>query len=95
LDEDVRRERQLISHDNETTKSSVVLVKDLVKTFKKRKTKSSGNRIYTAVDHLNFHVQTRACFGLLGTGWFMNNSISNFLFLQERMEQEKRQHFVC
>jgi len=47
--------------------ASVILVRDLVKQFKKRKSKSSGNRIYLAVDHLNFHVQKRACFGLLGT----------------------------
>ncbi|CAF0750661.1 unnamed protein product [Adineta steineri] len=60
LDEDVRRERESILQDNETTKSSVILVRDLIKQFKKRKS------IYTAVDHLNFHVHKRACFGLLG-----------------------------
>ncbi|CAF1240137.1 unnamed protein product [Adineta steineri] len=60
LDEDVRREREMILQDNEITKSSVILVRDLIKQFKKRKS------IYTAVDHLNFHVHKRACFGLLG-----------------------------
>lgn len=56
----------MILDDNETTTSSVILVRDLVKQFKKKKSKSTGNQIYFAVNHLNFHVQKRACFGLLG-----------------------------
>ncbi|CAF1369748.1 unnamed protein product, partial [Rotaria sordida] len=66
FDEDVRRERQLILHDNETTKSSVIVVGDLVKEFKEGKSKSNDKSTYLAVNHLNFHVQKRACFGLLG-----------------------------
>ncbi|CAF1258424.1 unnamed protein product [Rotaria sp. Silwood1] len=66
LDEDVRRERQLILQDNEMSKTSVIVVEDLVKKFTKRKAKSSGKQNYLAVNHLNFHVQKRACFGLLG-----------------------------
>jgi ABC-type oligopeptide transport system ATPase subunit len=53
-------------HDNETANASVILVQDLVKQFEKRKSKSTSQRIYLAVNHLNFHVQKRACFGLLG-----------------------------
>jgi len=45
-----------------------------VQRFKKRKTKSIGRRIYTAVDHLNFRVAKRSCFGLLGL-------YQHFLFL--------------
>ena len=46
--------------------SFVVLVRDLVQRFKKRKAKSFKDRIYTAVDHLNFRVAKKSCFGLLG-----------------------------
>jgi ABC-type oligopeptide transport system ATPase subunit len=53
------------------TTSSVILVRDLVKQFQKRKSKSSGKQIYMAVNHLNFHVQKRACFGLLGMKRFL------------------------
>jgi ABC-type oligopeptide transport system ATPase subunit len=53
------------------TQASVILVQDLVKTFKKRKSKSTGDRIYFAVDHLNFHVKKKACFGLLGMQSFI------------------------
>ena len=66
LDEDVRRERQTVLGDNETIQSSVVLVRDLVKKFEKKKFKSNANSTYYAVNHLNFQVQQRACFGLLG-----------------------------
>ncbi|UJR09005.1 hypothetical protein I4U23_013254 [Adineta vaga] len=66
LDEDVRRERQLILQDNETTNTSVILVRDLVKRFKKRKSKARAERDYLAVNHVNFHVKKSACFGLLG-----------------------------
>ncbi len=44
----------------------MILVRDLVQRFKKRKEKSIRSRIYTAVDHLNFRVAKRSCFGLLG-----------------------------
>ena len=60
LDEDVRSERDLVQND--ITQSSVVVVRDLLKKFRKAKKEP----IYTAVDHLNFYVQQRACFGLLG-----------------------------
>ncbi|CAF4058228.1 unnamed protein product, partial [Adineta steineri] len=66
LDEDVRNERQSILRESTSSTSSVVLVRDLVQQFKKRKNKSSGQRIYTAVDHLNFRVTKKSCFGLLG-----------------------------
>ncbi|CAF4304068.1 unnamed protein product [Rotaria sp. Silwood2] len=68
LDEDVRQERQTILQDNETKTSSVIVVEDLVKQFKKRKSKSNEKQNYLAVNHLNFHVQKRACFGLLANG---------------------------
>ena len=66
LDEDVHEERRLISQDNELTKSSVIVVQDLIKEFEKRKSKFNSKRTYLAVNYLNFHVQKRACFGLLG-----------------------------
>ncbi|CAF1233873.1 unnamed protein product [Adineta ricciae] len=66
LDEDVRRERQLLQQDNETTKASVILVRDLVKRFQKKRGKSNSKQDYFAVNHVNFHVKQRACFGLLG-----------------------------
>lgn len=72
MDEDVRVERQLISEDNDVTRESVIVVKDLVKRFKRKKTKSNDDRFYLAVDHLNFHVQKRACFGLLGKACFID-----------------------
>jgi ABC-type oligopeptide transport system ATPase subunit len=46
--------------------SSVIVVRDLIKQFEKRKSKGNRRRLYTAVDHLNFYVQKGACFGLLG-----------------------------
>jgi len=46
--------------------SSVIVVRDLIKQFEKRKSKGNRQRLYTAVDHLNFYVQKGACFGLLG-----------------------------
>ncbi|CAM4944466.1 unnamed protein product [Rotaria socialis] len=67
LDEDVRNERRLLKEEANLLASSVILVRDLVKRFKKRKEKSLHRRIFTAVDHLNFHVTHRSCFGLLGT----------------------------
>ncbi|CAF0848696.1 unnamed protein product [Rotaria sordida] len=66
LDEDVRNERRLLFGENHLSTSSVILVRDIVKRFKKRKEKSIHRRIYTAVDHLNFYVTKRSCFGLLG-----------------------------
>ncbi|CAF4744310.1 unnamed protein product [Rotaria sp. Silwood1] len=66
LDEDVRNERQLILNRNQLTKSAVVIVRDLVQEFKKRKEKSMTKRIHRAVDHLNFFVPSSSCFGLLG-----------------------------
>ncbi|CAF3375160.1 unnamed protein product [Rotaria sp. Silwood1] len=66
LDEDVRIERESILKEYEQSTSTVILVRDLVKQFTKRKEKSLTRRIYTAVDHLNFRVSTRSCFGLLG-----------------------------
>ncbi len=38
----------------------------MVQRFKKRKEKSIHKKIYTAVDHLNFRVAKKSCFGLLG-----------------------------
>ncbi|CAF3938721.1 unnamed protein product [Rotaria magnacalcarata] len=67
LDEDVRNERRLLREETNLSASSVILVRDLAKRFKKRKEKSLHRRIFTAVDHLNFHVTQRSCFGLLGT----------------------------
>ncbi len=72
LDEDVQRERQLIMQGNAAVIGSVIVVKDLVKKFNTKKTKSNGNRVYLAVDHLNFLVQKRACFGLLGIEYSIN-----------------------
>ncbi|CAF3610572.1 unnamed protein product [Rotaria sordida] len=66
LDEDVRNERQLILNRSQLTKSAVVIVRDLVQEFKKRKEKSVEKRIHRAVDHLNFFVSPSSCFGLLG-----------------------------
>jgi ABC-type glutathione transport system ATPase component len=66
LDEDVRNERRIILKEDPKSTSSVILVRDLVQKFKKRKEKSLVNRIYTAVDHLNFRVDKQSCFGLLG-----------------------------
>ncbi|CAF0732489.1 unnamed protein product [Adineta steineri] len=66
LDEDVRNERQSVLHTNSSSTSFVIVVRDLVQQFKKRKNKLSGQRIYTAVDHLNFRVTKKSCFGLLG-----------------------------
>ncbi|CAF3926709.1 unnamed protein product [Rotaria sordida] len=66
LDEDVRNERQLILNQSQLTKSAVVIVRDLVQEFKKRKEKSVEKRIHRAVDHLNFFVSPSSCFGLLG-----------------------------
>ncbi|CAF3058575.1 unnamed protein product [Rotaria sp. Silwood2] len=66
LDEDVRNERQLILNRSQLTKSAVVIVRDLVQEFKKRKEKSVVKRIHRAVDHLNFFVSPSSCFGLLG-----------------------------
>ncbi|CAF0732502.1 unnamed protein product [Adineta steineri] len=68
LDEDVRNERQSILRESTSSTSSVVLVRDLVQQFKKRKNKSSDQRIYTAVDHLNFRVTKKSCFGANGAG---------------------------
>ncbi len=70
MDEDVRNERRLILQENSSSSSSVILVRDLVQRFKKRKEKSIHRRIYTAVDHLNFRVTKRSCFGLLGISLF-------------------------
>ena len=66
MDEDVRQERRSVLQNNEVSQSSVVVVRDLVKRFKKKKSKSKDKRIYYAVDHLNFQVPRKACFGLLG-----------------------------
>jgi len=66
LDEDVRQERQMILRNDQTISSAVIIVKDLIKKFKKKKSKDKTEQIYYAVNHVNFHVQKRACFGLLG-----------------------------
>ncbi|CAF3997885.1 unnamed protein product [Rotaria sp. Silwood2] len=68
LDEDVRIERESILQEHQSSASTVILVRDLVKQFTKRKEKSFTRRIYTAVDHLNFRVPTRSCFGANGAG---------------------------
>ena len=80
LDEDVRQERRLIMNDTSPTTqpSSVIVVRDLVQRFKKRKGKGLGSRVYTAVDHLNFRVSKQSCFGLLG-------KIHVFLFVKKMM----------
>jgi ABC-type dipeptide/oligopeptide/nickel transport system ATPase subunit len=52
---------------SEASKSAVVAIEDLVLKFKKRKEKSVFQRLYTAVNHLNFYVPQGSCFGLLGT----------------------------
>jgi ABC-type glutathione transport system ATPase component len=57
----------MILDKSEPSKSAVVLLQDLVLTFKKRKEKSVFQRQYTAVDHLSFYVPQGSCFGLLGT----------------------------
>jgi ABC-type multidrug transport system ATPase subunit len=57
----------VLQESKSSTASTVILVRDLVQKFKKRKQKSLVRGVYTAVDHLNFHVAKRACFGLLGT----------------------------
>jgi ABC-type glutathione transport system ATPase component len=66
LDEDVRNERRTILQEDLSSTSAVIFVRDLVQRFKKRKGKGVRSRIYTAVDHLNFRVTKRSCFGLLG-----------------------------
>jgi ABC-type glutathione transport system ATPase component len=66
LDEDVRNERRLILQEDLSSTSAVIVVRDLVQRFKKRGGKGMRSRIYTAVDHLNFRVTKRSCFGLLG-----------------------------
>ncbi|CAF0922953.1 unnamed protein product [Adineta ricciae] len=71
LDEDVRNERQAVlqnslSSSSSSSSSSVIFVRDLVQRFKKRNNTTLSSRIYTAVDHLNFRVTKRSCFGLLG-----------------------------
>jgi len=66
LDEDVRRERRLILENHASTNDAVILVRDLIKEFRKRQKKSSEEQMYLAVNHLNFYVQKRECFGLLG-----------------------------
>jgi len=59
LDVDVQTERQLVLHENIQKTSSVLLVRDLVRQFKKQTSSF-------VVDHLNFRVTKRSCFGLLG-----------------------------
>ncbi|CAF4073177.1 unnamed protein product, partial [Rotaria sp. Silwood2] len=66
LDKDVRDERRIILNNRELSTSAVVLVRDLVQQFKKRKGKSLFSPYFTAVDHLNFYVSKQSCFGLLG-----------------------------
>ncbi|CAF1280253.1 unnamed protein product [Rotaria sordida] len=66
LDKDVRDERRMILNNKELFTSSVVLARDLVQQFKKRKGKSLFSPYFTAVDHLNFYVPKQSCFGLLG-----------------------------
>ncbi|CAF0884648.1 unnamed protein product [Didymodactylos carnosus] len=58
------------TNQNSTTfhpSQAVIYVQDLLITFEKRKEKSFRSQLYTAVDHLNFHVDKRSCFGLLGS----------------------------
>lgn len=63
----MRQERREIVNDTKAiVSSSVIVVRDLVQRFKKRKDKTLGSRVYTAVDHLNFRVAKQSCFGLLG-----------------------------
>jgi ABC-type oligopeptide transport system ATPase subunit len=57
----------MILNKSEPVISAVVVLQDLVVTFKKRKEKSVFQRQYTAVDHLSFYVPQGSCFGLLGT----------------------------
>ncbi|CAM4813346.1 unnamed protein product [Rotaria magnacalcarata] len=66
LDKDVRDERRMVHANRDSFTSSVVLVRDLVKRFRRRKGKSIRRSHFTTVDHLNFHVPKQACFGLLG-----------------------------
>ena len=56
----------MILENHASTQQAVILVRDLIKEFKKRQKKSSEERMYLAVNHLNFYVQKRECFGLLG-----------------------------
>jgi ABC-type oligopeptide transport system ATPase subunit len=51
----------MIRNESLSSTSAVVVVKDLVQIFQKRR------RQYVAVDHLNFYVPQGSCFGLLGT----------------------------
>ncbi|CAF3435385.1 unnamed protein product [Rotaria sp. Silwood1] len=66
LDKDVRDERRMILNNRALFTSTVVLVRDLVQQFKKRKRKLLFSPYFTAVDHLNFYVPKQSCFGLLG-----------------------------
>ena len=66
MDEDVRQERRLIMNDIISPTQPVIIVRDLVQRFKKRNGKTRTDCVYTAVDHLNFHVSKQSCFGLLG-----------------------------
>ncbi|CAF3411038.1 unnamed protein product [Rotaria socialis] len=66
LDKDVRDERRMVHANRDSFTSNVVLVRDLVQRFRKRKGKSILRSYSTTVDHLNFYVPKQACFGLLG-----------------------------
>jgi ABC-type multidrug transport system ATPase subunit len=57
----------MILNNGEPVRSAVVVLQDLVLTFKKRKEKSVFQRQYAAVNHLSFYVPQGSCFGLLGT----------------------------
>ena len=76
----------------------MLVVNDLVKQFKKKRQGISlFSRTATVVDHLNFYVPQRSCFGLLGTLLLNEQSSSTriviFFLFQVRMELEKQQLF--
>jgi ABC-type antimicrobial peptide transport system ATPase subunit len=76
----------------------VILVRDLIKQFDKRNGKASRRSTYTAVDHLNFNVQKRACFGLLGKVTTFDDELGRWLIddcVQERTELGKQQRSAC
>lgn len=63
----------MIMNNGELLKSAVVVVRDLVQKFRKRKAKSLFSPYFTAVDHLNFYVPKQSCFGLLGKFRFIES----------------------
>lgn len=58
----------------------MILVRDLIKQFRKRRNKSSDEETYLAVNHLNFYVQKKECFGLLGK-WILRFILLSFVLV--------------